>query len=69
MLLGYRYDDGAPGACTRESQMLLNADRTSSLLSDAASHDTDHLDNGEDEEYKNREEGPGEYRARAAGSG
>ncbi|KAF2175854.1 hypothetical protein K469DRAFT_683414 [Zopfia rhizophila CBS 207.26] len=56
-------------ACTRESQMLLNADWTSSLLSDVASHGTDHLNDGEDEEYENRKKCPGEYRTHAAGSG
>jgi len=61
MLLGYRYDDGASGACSRESPTLLNADWVSSPLSDAASHDTDHLDDG-DEEYENGEEGDMRFR-------
>jgi hypothetical protein len=49
MLLGYRYNDGASGACNRESPTLLNADLTSSPLSDTASDDTDHADEDEDE--------------------
>lgn len=56
MLLVYRYNNGA---------MLLNVDWVSSLRSGAASHDTDNPDDG-DEKY---EEGPGEYRLHAAGSG
>ncbi|KAH8708423.1 hypothetical protein GQ44DRAFT_731613 [Phaeosphaeriaceae sp. PMI808] len=56
MLLGYRYDYGASGACNREGPTLRNADWTSSPLSDA-SDDTNHLDDDGDEEYENGEEG------------
>ena len=59
MLLGYRYDDGASSPCTRGS---LNADWMSSLPSDAASHETDHLDDDWDEEDENGEEDAGEYK-------
>jgi hypothetical protein len=53
MLLGYRYNDGALGACNRKSPTLLNADLTSSPLGDTASDDTDHADEDEDEcEYR-----------------
>jgi hypothetical protein len=68
ILLGYRYDDGVSGACSREGRTLLNTDWTSSPLSDAASDDTNHPDDGGDEEDQNGEEGPGEYRPHAAGS-
>lgn len=43
------------------------ADQTGSLLSGAASYGTDYPDGGGDE-YENREEGPGEYRAHTASS-
>ncbi|KAF1975440.1 hypothetical protein BU23DRAFT_566567 [Bimuria novae-zelandiae CBS 107.79] len=52
MLLGYRYDDGASGPCTRGS---LNADWMSNLHSDAASHETDHPDDDWDENSEKEE--------------
>ena len=62
MLLGYRYGDGVSGACNREG-------RTSSPLSDTASDtasdDTNHPDDGGEED----EEGSGEYRPHGASSG
>jgi hypothetical protein len=58
MLLGYRYSDGVSGACSREG-------RTSSPLSDTASDDTNHPDDGDE----GNEEGSGEYRPRSASSG
>ncbi|KAF2796133.1 hypothetical protein K505DRAFT_3840 [Melanomma pulvis-pyrius CBS 109.77] len=63
MLLGYRYDHGEPGACTRKSPTLLNVGQASDLFSDAVSHNTDYVD--DDEESENGEEDLGECRTHA----
>ncbi|PSN73783.1 hypothetical protein BS50DRAFT_195742 [Corynespora cassiicola Philippines] len=65
MLLGYRYNGGVSSACNCEDAMLLNADRTSSPLSDTTSDDNNHPDDGDKED----EEGSGEYRPHSAGNG
>lgn len=68
MLLGYQYNNSASGPCTHGSLTLLNADQISSLHNDAASYNTDHLDNNRDKEDENEVEGTGEYRPYATGS-
>lgn len=64
MLLAYRYEDSVSSTPTRESPTLHNTDWTSSPLGNAASHDTDHSNDG-DEEY---EEDPSQYEIHAAKS-
>ena len=56
-LLGYRYDDGASGACDRKGATLFDVGWTSSPVGDAASDDTVHLEDNGGEEYENGEEG------------
>lgn len=51
MLLGYRHDDSESSTSTRESTTLNNTDWVSSPRSNAASHDTNHSNNG-DKEYE-----------------
>lgn len=65
MLLGYRYNDGASGPCTRGSS---HATRMSIHHSHAASHETDYLDDDWDEEDENGEEGVVEYEPAAPSS-
>ncbi|KAF2245134.1 hypothetical protein BU26DRAFT_508468 [Trematosphaeria pertusa] len=61
MLLGYQYNDGAPGPCTYGS---LNAGWISSSYSDAANDETVHLDYDSEEVGENKEEGLEKYNQR-----
>ncbi|KAF2462850.1 uncharacterized protein BDR25DRAFT_320459 [Lindgomyces ingoldianus] len=63
VLLRYRYED-VSGSCDREGLTLVNADRTSSPLSDTANDGTNHSDDVDEED----EDGSGEYRPHGASS-
>jgi len=69
MLLGYRRDDGGSDACNCESLTLLNADRTSSSFSDTASDDSNHPDDGDEDEESLGEYRPGAGRGHRLGKG